>query len=196
MPVVEVPQIKVDGSDTSVLDIEYLAACHNSREDIFDALDRFLSDYGAWVEKQKQMSQEMDADERNAAGRITGRMAVALSRMQQGVNLLRRDKQVARAFGTANRAMLDQMTQNDLSQERTVQRYRWRPFQLAFLLMVLESIVNEDSEHRDVMDLIWFPTGGGKTEAYLGLIAFLIVWRRLKYPSSGGGTTVMMRLTP
>ena len=61
--------------------------------------------------------------------------------------------------------------------------------------MVIESVVNEDSEFRDTFDLIWFPTGGGKTEAYLGLIAFLIAWRRLRYPTSGGGTTVLMRYT-
>ena len=69
------------------------------------------------------------------------------------------------------------------------------PFQLAFLLTVMVSAVREDDDFRDVLDLIWFPTGGGKTEAYLGLIAFLIVWRRLKYPDSGGGTTAFMRYT-
>jgi hypothetical protein len=66
---------------------------------------------------------------------------------------------------------------------------------LAFLLATLESAINEDSEFRDVVDLIWFPTGGGKTEAYLGLIAFLIVWRRLKFPDTGGGTVALMRYT-
>ena len=49
------------------------------------------------------------------------------------------------------------------------------------------SVIHEDDDYRDVLDLIWFPTGGGKTEAYLGLVAFLIVWRRLKYGDSGGG---------
>jgi len=70
-----------------------------------------------------------------------------------------------------------------------------RPFQIAFVLMVLESATNEDSNYRDTLDLIWFPTGGGKTEAYLGLMAFLFIYRRLKYPSSYGGTVSIMRYT-
>ncbi|HEX22653.1 MAG TPA: helicase, partial [Chromatiales bacterium] len=78
---------------------------------------------------------------------------------------------------------------------RADQDYRWRPFQLAFLLTTLESTANEDSEFRDTVDLIWFPTGGGKTEAYLGLIAFQIALRRLRHSDTGGGTAVLMRYT-
>ena len=59
--------------------------------------------------------------------------------------------------------------------------YRWRPFQLAFQLLTLPSIANEDDDDRDIVDLIWFPTGGGKTEAYLALAAFQIFLRRLRH---------------
>jgi hypothetical protein len=59
----------------------------------------------------------------------------------------------------------------------------------------MESTIKEDSPERDFVDLIWFPTGGGKTEAYLGLIAFLIAWRRRRFPDKGGGTTAIMRYT-
>ena len=61
--------------------------------------------------------------------------------------------------------------------------------------MVLESITNGDSDYRDTVDLIWFPTGGGKTEAYLGLMAFLFIYRRLRYPASSDGTVSIMRYT-
>jgi hypothetical protein len=89
------------------------------------------------------------------------------------------------------------MAQSDKTagNRRKIKDYKWRPFQLAFLLMVIESAVNEDCLDRDLVDLIWFPTGGGKTEAYLGLVAFIIAWRRLTNPSSGGGTSVLMRYT-
>ena len=61
--------------------------------------------------------------------------------------------------------------------------------------MVLESTINEEDDYRDLVDLIWFPTGGGKTEAYLGVMAFLFVYRRLSYTSSGNGTVAIMRYT-
>ena len=86
---------------------------------------------------------------------------------------------------------------SNLFEDQTVRG--WRPFQLAFVLMNLESIPTEaenNPANRDVVDLILFPTGGGKTEAYLGLAAFTIAFTRLKCPQTASATNVIMRYTP
>ncbi|MEH2350946.1 MAG: DISARM system helicase DrmA, partial [Nostoc sp.] len=71
-----------------------------------------------------------------------------------------------------------------------------RPFQLAFLLMNLVGIANPEHSDRELVDLLFFPTGGGKTEAYLGLAAFTLVLRRLRYPGiDSAGLSVLMRYT-
>ena len=198
MPAVEVPQVTADvaGDDNRVLGLAYLAKS-GITEKVFKALDQFVEKYSAWVHAQNAQINELESDERAAAKRITARMETALERMRRGVALLRSNHLAAESFKLANQAMLDQMRQADhvRGKRRDDNDYRWRPFQLAFLLAVMESAIQEDDDYRDIVDLIWFPTGGGKTEAYLGLIAFLIVWRRLTNPASGEGTTVFMRYT-
>lgn len=72
---------------------------------------------------------------------------------------------------------------------------KWRPFQLGFILLSLRSIVEPTSEDRNLVDLIWFPTGGGKTEAYLTVTSFLIFYRRLGYKNKGYGVNAIIRYT-
>ncbi len=194
MPAVETPPMKmVDTGIGKVLELARLADAPP-----YDELEQFVERYADWVEGQHHLAGDVrDVKERAAAKRICDRMTTALERMRQCVEMLRSDPRADESFRLANRAMFDQMRQARQvdGKEAESGEYRWRPFQLAFLLTVMESAIREDNEFRDVLDLIWFPTGGGKTEAYLGLIAFLIVWRRLKYPDTGGGTVAFMRYT-
>ena len=194
MPAAEVSMMTVNiGGDDGVLRLARLAEAPMLRE-----LARFVGGYADWVAEQERIASGLpDGAERAAAKRISDRMNVALDRMRACVRTLHDDRRAAESFRLANRAMLDQMRQVDRIAGRDTgpNDHRWRPFQLAFLLTVMVSAIREDDEFRDVLDLIWFPTGGGKTEAYLGLIAFLIVWRRLKYPGSGAGTAAFMRYT-
>jgi hypothetical protein len=199
MPAVEVPQVTADvaGGDR-VFNLAYLAEIAQNRAAICDELRRFAGRYGDWVADRERELAQLAADERNAGERIVSRMGHALKRMQGGISLIEKDAMVARAFALANQAMLDQMQQTNRNkgQATDLSRMNWRPFQLAFLLTTLESAIDADDDFRDTVDLIWFPTGGGKTEAYLGLIAMVMLWRRFKFPESGGGTTSFLCATP
>ncbi|RDH87664.1 MAG: helicase [endosymbiont of Escarpia spicata] len=199
MPAVEVPQMTADtgSGGEPVLSLARLADIDNVHATLLPELDDFISGYASWVASQQGNIPGLPADDRAAASRMVERMNTAVSRMRVGLRLLGDNAQARLAFALANSAMLDQMRQHDRLQgkPRADDAYRWRPFQLAFLLTTLESTANEDNEFRDTVDLIWFPTGGGKTEAYLGLIAFQITLRHLRHSDTGGGTAILMRYT-
>ena len=194
MPEAEVPMMTVNtDTDEAVLRLANLANAV-----VPDQLAGFVDGYERWISEQQRTAETLSGDEnRAAANRILTRMRTALDRMRACVAMLRTDQIAVESFRIANQAMLDQMRQADSNagRESEIDAYSWRPFQLSFLLTVMVSAIREEDDFRDVLDLIWFPTGGGKTEAYLGLIAFLIAWRRQTYPDSGGGTTSLMRYT-
>jgi hypothetical protein len=118
--------------------------------------------------------------------------------VSKGIALLA-DSQVLEAFCMANRAMARAARQRlgvIQGKDPATVHPRWRPFQLAFLLMNLPGIVDPHHPDRDVVDLLFFPTGGGKTEAYLGLAAFTLVLCRLQHPGiASAGLSVLMRYT-
>lgn len=123
----------------------------------------------------------------------------ALSRMRNGIELLRKDSLAFEAFTMANQAMHLQRARQDWIRAGSSGTFEltnqtWRPFQIAFVLINLPSLTNRHSEERAIADLLWFPAGGGKTEAYLALIAYLVVLRRLRDPEVEG-TAVIMRYT-
>lgn len=119
-------------------------------------------------------------------------------RIESGIALLGQEP-VRYAFLQANRAMAmaarQRMGVHENKDPQSIHP-KWRPFQLAFVLMNLDGMVNPVHADRETVDLLFFPTGGGKTEAYLGLAAFTLLWRRLSHPGiSGAGVSVLMRYT-
>ena len=175
--------------------------------------------YGSWVDNISEIAKKLDPKYQTAAARNINDCRRACDRMYSGIETLKTNENAYNAFLLANRAMFMQRVhlkmQADLSNEdrydddeeiakrllglnyhtESDDNTKWRPFQIAFLLMDIDSIVSDTSEDRSIVDLIWFPTGGGKTEAYLGLTAFTIFYRRLSCLQESGGTAVIMRYT-
>ena len=120
-------------------------------------------------------------------------LASSPDRIEQGLKELA-DPNVLEAFRLANKVMAAVGRQR---RKDATDPPKWRPFQLAFLLLNLTSIAEPENADRELVDLLFFPTGGGKTEAYLGLAAFTMFLRRLRNPGSlrGCGVAVIMRYT-
>ncbi|HEX3658543.1 MAG TPA: helicase-related protein [Pirellulales bacterium] len=191
---------------------------------LFIVLDELGDRYEAWITGQQNRLDDNGFPEsyRPAGERHLNNCRTCLARFRAGTQLLRDDNTVSLAFRLANRAMLEQQLHYQLASEKKRSwraagptnnpvaeidapvwpdyknpqggKGAWRPFQLAFIVMNLRSLAIPDDEERSIVDLIWFPTGGGKTEAYLGLTAFTIFLRRLREPANAG-TTVLMRYT-
>lgn len=175
------------------------------RSAIIQDLRRFVTGYETWIKGQRDEADSVPNDLRDTARENLDACQQAADRMRKGIDLLESSTPAWEAFTLANKAMLDQRARSDWlktgSEERPAEPVKddsqtWRPFQLAFILQCLVGIADPASDDREITDLLWFPTGGGKTEAYFGLIAFTTFHRRLTSAAdSGGGVTVLMRYT-
>lgn len=182
-----------------------------SKEQVIGGLGQFCGLYGKWIDEQEGQGTKIASPEFAAIAQDhINRCKAVLKRMENGVSLLKENWTVSKAFQLANRAMFMQRLHSERQKDKRFPEEgkfqnidydkgkdipKWRPFQLAFILLSLESIYNSDCPEREMVDLIWFATAGGKTEAYFGLTAFTIFLRRLKNMESGGGTAVLMRYT-
>jgi hypothetical protein len=167
----------------------------------------FVDVYETFVRTQA-LREDVPVHMEAARTRVVARLERAVARMRAGITAL--DDDIVRcAFRLANRAMAIQRARGKLVTARTDRGrhtelameaapdgdFRWHPFQLAFLLLTLPSLADPAHDDRTNVDLIWFPTGGGKTEAYLAVAATEIFLRRLRLGPRGGGTAVLTRYT-
>lgn len=160
------------------------------------ALQPLITAYAAWSEAE---AIKVDRDlkisgadrRRDTAARLISAQGKARDRIAGGIDLLARDAKARTAFAIMNRAIAM------ATEARTKgPAYPWRPFQLAFILLNLHGMAEPTHPDRETVDLLFFPTGGGKTEAYLGLAAFTIAYRRLGAEGLlGAGVSVIMRYT-
>ncbi|MEU6536617.1 helicase-related protein [Streptomyces sp. NPDC047000] len=204
VPAFVVPAVETTGFDPGTaeaksMELKHLQQIDTDPDVVLRSLDAFVDAFAGWASKQMERAEVFGSD-KDVAIRIAERSQIAVDRMREGVDLLRTpEQQVLRtAFSlgmTAMRLQMQQTSTNRGISEDPVPEPQWRPFQLGFLLVSLASTVNPTHKDRDLVDLIWFPTGGGKTEAYLGLAAIEIFRRRLAHGVTGGGTAVITRYT-
>ena len=195
----------------------------------WDSLDNLSAEYAAWIERSRVQIESLDANFVPVAARHLDACGTCCGRINAGIALLRGNPRVRQAFRMANLAMLlqqigtKQLSRRHLHWNSAVQMIvpegahrspwdvysqnqesdrlgSWRAFQIAFLLMSLDGVRDGGSPDREIVDLIWFPTGGGKTEAYLAVMAFYMFHERLQMTAGAAepqrdGVNVLMRYT-
>jgi hypothetical protein len=223
VPFTDVPDADSDddlpGLRSLVLDMKELA----ERPDLTADLTPLVTAYRGWIDAQEatltEAERHLSGYQQDARDALKAARRAA-ARIQAGIDLLSADQQAQQAFRFANRAMHLQRVHikatearaknrnlplDQAAAEADIPRNRsWRPFQLAFLLLSLPALTDPEHPERAAgstatADLLWFPTGGGKTEAYLGLTAYTLAIRRLQQdlggPNSTDGVAVLMRYT-
>lgn len=202
---------ETEGAAGLVTDMGDLAALEDGKFD--EALRPLTRAYEIWIKERRR---RLDAGEDGLAGHERAAQEAledceaALARIREGIRLLDEDPMAAECFRFANDAMRRQRIRSEVARRvvageppmTTDPPARWRLFQLGFLLMNLTSLASLDHPDRrrgGRADLLWFPTGGGKTEAYLGVAAFAMAMRRRRGPQEGRpgdrGVAVLMRYT-
>lgn len=226
MPKYEVQVTETPGLDPSdrpamrqmvssgLLDMQRLVALEI--DPLVDALGMLTKDYAAWINEQRTRIGDEVTGYDTQSQQAMDRCQEICTRLQQGIDTLKTNEKALAAFRFANKAMATQRVRSQYAlamrrgEDVTIEKFdvlknrSWRPFQLAFLLLSIPSLA--DPSHPDRVqpveayaDLLWFPTGGGKTEAYLGVAAFTMAIRRMQgnlggYDSSRG-LAVIMRYT-
>jgi hypothetical protein len=190
----------------------------------------------SWIkDKEAELNEDenLDDESRKLLSKQLKACTNDFYRLMRNISLLANNQEAMAAFRTMNTAMFMQLhhsikskesrpfvpnienSEEFYSNEKIYDKegketeYKWRSFQLAFILLNVDAFVKPDvndntvkdvfgtgwPERNEIADLVWFPTGGGKTEAYLGIIAFAIAFRRFTQDEKGYGTTVLMRYT-
>jgi hypothetical protein len=220
LPTYETPSITPviitgDGDQRRELRVSLQAlADERSQAQAGEQVAALMAGYESWIRYRRLEAQALPQHLQAAATRHLDQCEAVLARMQRGWSLVQSNNQIGRAFRLANRAMLVQQARSGAplrpvtmdedgmirvagaapSGEVPPERGHWRPFQIAFFLAALHSIAYPTNKDRETVELIFFPTGGGKTEAYLAVAAFSMFLRRLRDPGDAG-TEVLMRYT-
>lgn len=171
-------------------------------------LNLVIGDENKEILKRQLESCEIDYKRliRNIKLLQTDPKAMAAFRLMNTAMFMQLHHSILKKFSYPFKEKLDEHYYKEVALEK---EYQWRSFQLAFVLLNIDGFVRPDAddktvedifgtkwpERNEIADLVWFPTGGGKTEAYLGIIAFVVTYRRFIKGVKGFGTTALMRYT-
>ena len=196
IPKAEVQLVDARPLDGVEVNMERLAQLEDATA-VDAALGKLPEAYRAWIEEIREVPLDSEA-RKETQTELMHDAELAAKRISEGIALLKTNAEALKAFRLANEAMAT------AARRRSPERYTdgsapsWRLFQLAFLLLNVASTVDPTHDDRKTVELIFFPTGGGKTEAYLGLIAFALLLRRMRgvnQPHGGLGVAVILRYT-
>lgn len=199
IPYADVKKVVPATVENVELGMEALAKA-TTGEEVRQKVGAIVTAYTDWIARQQTQAPTDNPDRAAVAAELLNRAATANQRINKGLAALD-DAEVLTAFTIANRAIATAIRQRGaMGSDKTPAELdppKWRPFQLAFILMNLAGIIEPNHPDRETVDLLFFPTGGGKTEAYLGLAAFTILLRRLRNKGeiTGAGLSVIMRYT-
>lgn len=215
LPAFETPSVTPDivlGDDRQLSVPMGPLAGLDADDDGFASVATVADEYGTWIKRLEAEANSLDGFRLQAAEDHIGKCWRAHRRIVDGIEWLSTDTTARRAFMLANRAILEQQI-NFRAESRTTTLTRdgpvveagtpvkdwrdanrsWRAFQIGFLVAAARSAAEGDHDDREAVELIFFPTGGGKTEAYLGLAAFVLFYQRLTGRNTG--VSVLMRYT-
>lgn len=224
LPVAETAQTRAQPVSGALLSMDALATA--SAKEVEAGLQPVLSAYSDWIDNQVTEAAKLPDHLSDTADEVIDDARAALARLRDGLAHLTSDPDALRCFQFMNRVMRDQRIHSQIAADRASDpklsiadaraaveakgeaAASWRPFQLAFILLQLRSLTEPTSDGRSAkvlsrVELLFFPTGGGKTEAYLGLAAYTFAIRRLQglVESADGpldgrdGVSVLMRYT-
>lgn len=177
-------QARVDAPTPKDVDMPLSASFQLLKDKPIEVLDGFLvalKNYNAtWdaVEAELRGAGQTAELKEVQTDRAAYDREVAL--ITDGVELLREHEHLRRCFGLMNEAMGMAVSLQGKSFDG------WHLFQLGFIITQVRAVyerhcmVHERQNVADTADVLWFATGGGKTEAYLGIIAFAMFYGRVR----------------
>lgn len=202
LPTAEVERVEPNEDIPNVVfEMEVLAdLARTGPDDLRRALEGLPAAYEAWIAIQSDILKSIPGAPRQVtAQRLIDAARDASRRISEGIALLASDPQARLAFCAMNEAVARANRQRSAGyggDPASQTAPKWRPFQLAFILLNLSALHDLLHVDRETVDLLFFPTGGGKTEAYLGLAAWTIAHRRItNHGQLGAGVAVLMRYT-